>query len=56
MFFCGGTGILPFLDTFAYILRKAVSKFENKHQLFNDEIFDATGSSFKLTVFAYFTK
>ena len=56
LFFCGGTGILPFLDTFAYMLRKAVHEHDESKDLFKDEEFNATGENFKLVLYAFYTK
>jgi len=39
VFFCGGTGVLPFLDTFAYVLRKKLAQFDKAHMMFEDEQF-----------------
>jgi ferredoxin-NADP reductase len=35
--FCGGTGILPFMDLFAYLLRRAVYTIRPEKALFPDE-------------------
>lgn len=56
VFFCGGTGVLPFLDTFAYILWSNVSKHFPQYTMFKDEKFSGTGSGFYMTIYAYFTK
>ena len=39
LFVCGGTGILPFLDTFAYIYRMLIDTYEPEYTLFDDETF-----------------
>lgn len=54
MFFCGGTGILPFLDTFAYVLRKKLAQYEKGLTLFNDEKFDDLAGNFVLSVYCFF--
>lgn len=56
VFFCGGTGILPFLDTFAYVLRKTLAEKESVNSMFTDEVFKSTGPEFFLSIYAFFTK
>ena len=54
VFFCGGTGILPFMDFFAYVLRWQASVQELGHSMFKDETYDALNSGFSMAVHAYF--
>lgn len=56
VFFCGGTGVLPFLDTFAYFLRKAINEFEPENSMFADENFDDSNDELFISVYAFFTK
>lgn len=56
VFFCGGTGILPFLDTFAVMLRKAVNDFSPDKAYFENEDFSMVNNEFKVSIYAYFTK
>jgi hypothetical protein len=56
VFFCGGTGVLPFLDTFAYFLRKAINDFDPQNSFFADENFLAKSEDFFISVYAFFMR
>lgn len=52
--FVGGTGILPFMDLFAYILRQLVSQNEPKYEMFPGERFEDLSPSAMFVIYAYF--
>lgn len=56
VFFCGGTGVLPFLDTFAYVLRGAVQKYAPELNMLKDETFEELKEGVSISIFAYFQK
>jgi NAD(P)H-flavin reductase len=52
--FVGGTGILPFMDLFAYIGRKLISENDERYSVFPDEQFVDLSESAQFIVYAYF--
>lgn len=52
--FMGGTGILQFLDTLAYLLRKLITEKEPEKAVFPGEEFDDYFSNVKFVVYAYY--
>jgi hypothetical protein len=54
VFFCGGTGVLPFLDTFAFLLRKAVNSFLPALTIFKDETFTDLNENATFNIYVYF--
>ena len=50
----GGTGILPFIDLFAYLARRLLSKKTELSHVFNGESFDNYISGAKFTIFAFY--
>lgn len=56
LFFAGGTGILPFMDTFAFMLRKAVADCDPGNAMFPDEDFSAVHPDFEISLHVFFTK
>ena len=52
----GGTGILPFIDLFAYLARRLINKRAEIYQVFLRETFDSSFSEAKFTVYAYYNK
>lgn len=53
IFFCSGTGVLPFIDLFAYMLRKAVALLSPGNTFFEDEEFEF--NEIFVTVYCFFT-
>ena len=53
IFFCGGTGVLPFIDLFAYMLWKAVALVSPENMFFEDEEFEF--NEIFITVYCFFT-
>ena len=56
LFFAGGTGILPFMDTFAFMLRKAVNDCDSSLAMFPDEDFSVINPGFEISLHVFFTK
>ena len=52
--FVGGTGILPFMDLFAYILRKLLAENDREYEMFPGETFDDLAETSKFIIYAYF--
>ena len=50
----GGTGILPFIDLFAYLARRLISKRVEMGQIFLNEEFNHDLSGAKFTVYAFY--
>ncbi|CAI2386298.1 unnamed protein product [Moneuplotes crassus] len=55
LIFCGGTGILPFMDLFAFMARRILSEDAPSNALFPDEDFYHLSEKAKFVVYAYFT-
>jgi NAD(P)H-flavin reductase len=53
--FCGGTGILPFMDMFAYLGRSILSDDYPDYTLFSDEQFNNISDSAQFIIYAHFT-
>ena len=53
LLFCGGTGILPFMDLFAYLLRRGVSIICPEKAYFPDEEFEF--GDLTVILYAYYT-
>uniref|UniRef100_A0A7S3KIP2 Cytochrome b5 heme-binding domain-containing protein n=1 Tax=Euplotes crassus TaxID=5936 RepID=A0A7S3KIP2_EUPCR len=52
--FCGGTGILPFMDLFAYLGRRLVATSCPDYSIFSDEVISTKESKAKFLIHAYF--
>lgn len=52
--FVGGTGILPFMDLFAYIGRRILSKHTPRCAIFPDELFTDLANDAQFVVYSYF--
>ena len=54
LIFVGGTGILPFMDLFAYLARKLLKENDPDYAIFPDENFEDLSDAAVFEVFAYF--
>lgn len=54
LIFVGGTGILPFMDLFAYIGRKVLKENAAEYSLFPDEVFDDLSDTAEFVIYGYF--
>ena len=52
--FVGGTGILPFMDLFAYIGRRILKKHNPRCAIFPDELFTDLANDAQFVIYAYF--
>ncbi|CAI2386100.1 unnamed protein product [Moneuplotes crassus] len=52
--FCGGTGILPFMDLFAYLGRRLVASHCSDYSMFADETISSKESQARFIIYAYF--
>ena len=52
--FMGGTGALPFMDLFAYLVRKLLSEVDPMYSIFPDEKFTEIHLNAKWVVYGYF--
>ena len=50
----GGTGILPFIDLFAYLARQLISKHLISSQVFQGEVFEDYMDDAKFIIYAYY--
>lgn len=53
--FVGGTGILPFMDFFAYLGRRFIAKVNKNVTVFSNEGFNLDTSDMRVTVYAYYS-
>lgn len=53
--FVGGTGILPYMDFFAYIGRQFIAKNSKESAVFANEDFNVDTSDMTVTIYAYHT-
>ena len=54
--FLGGTGVLPFIDLFAYLARMLISEKSPDNKILGDEDFDEHLKDAKFIVYAYYQK
>lgn len=54
--FVGGTGVLPFIDLFAYLVRKVIAEKDNSHSVFPGEQFDKELDEAKFVVYGYYPR
>lgn len=54
LLFVGGTGILPYMDIFAYMVRKLIAERNNEGSIFPGENFDIDLNRVKFIVYAYY--
>lgn len=54
LIFCGGTGILPFMDLFAYLGRKFLAENSPENSLFSDEKFEPMPHKPRFIIYAFF--
>lgn len=54
LLFVGGTGILPYMDIFAYLARKLIAERNNEGSIFPGENFGVNFSMVKFIVYAYY--
>ena len=54
VFFCGGTGILPFLDAFAVMLRKGIELTKPDFRVFKDENLSKLHPELYFSILVYF--
>ena len=54
--FVGGTGVLPFMDLFAYMARRIISKSESSKEVFPGENFEDELEEANFVVYGYYPK
>lgn len=55
LLFVGGTGILPYMDFFAYLGRQVIAKKSPKGHVFSNEMFKLDTSKLRVTIYAFHT-
>ncbi|CAI2386462.1 unnamed protein product [Moneuplotes crassus] len=54
--FVGGTGVLPYMDFFAYLTRKIINKHDSSHEVFPGEQFEDELDQANFVVYGYYPK
>lgn len=54
LLFVGGTGILPYMDFFAYLVRYTIAKYAKEKIVFDGENFEHDLSGINLIIYAYY--
>jgi hypothetical protein len=54
--FLGGTGVLPYMDLFAYITRKTISQHDKSHEMFPGEPFEDELNDANFVIYGYYPR
>jgi len=54
--FLGGTGVLPFMDVFAYVTRKTIATNDKYHEVFPEEIFSDELEEANFVIYGYYPR